>query len=165
MTDTADAPPAAAAADDAVIARHYPWVRAAAMRRVRDAHLADDVAQAVFILLMEKRPAFPSEAVLAAWLFQTMRYASAHALRSQRRRAYHESRAADEAATIRAARSDSPSHEWSDIAPLLDQSVAQLRREDRQAVLLRFYQQKTYRAVGAAMGVSEEAAKTRRSRG
>jgi RNA polymerase sigma factor (sigma-70 family) len=164
MTDTADAPPAAAAADNAVIARHYPWVRAAAMRRVHDAHLADDVAQAVFILLMEKRPAFSSEAVLAAWLFQTMRYASAHALRSQRRRAYHESRAADEAAaatTMRAAGSESSSDQWSEIAPLLDQSVARLRREDRQVVLLRFYQQKTYGAVGAAMGISEEAARKR----
>src|SRR5687767_15030584 len=96
MTDSttaALAPPA----DDALVRQHYPWVRAAALRRVRDAHVADDVAQAVFIVLMRKKPAFASEAAMAAWLFQTMRYAAAHALRSQRRRAHHETRAAQAA--------------------------------------------------------------------
>src|SRR5688572_20730915 len=86
--------PATAAADDALVQQHYAWVRAAAMRQVRDPHVADDVAQAVFIVLMQKKLEFNSDAALSAWLFQTMRYAAAHAMRSQRRRARHEARAA-----------------------------------------------------------------------
>ena len=160
MSDTAAA---AAAADDALVQRHYPWVRAAAMRQVRDPHLADDVAQAVFIVLMQKKPALPSEAALSAWLFQTTRYAAAHARRSQRRRVYHEARAAAAAAAAEMRNAESPSSDdqWRQIAPLIDQSVARLRQDDRQAVVLRFYQQKTFGDVGAAMGISEEAARKR----
>src|SRR5688572_3540999 len=142
MTETATA--AAAPPDDALVQRHYPWVRAAALRQVRDAHVADDVAQAVFIVLMQKKPVFNSEAALSAWLFQTMRYAAAHATRAQRRRAHHEARAARAArgAEMRESESTSSREEWERIAPLLDESVARLRQDDREAVLLRFYQQK-----------------------
>src|SRR5687768_17224852 len=76
---TGPATGAAAAADDALVQQHYAWVRAAAMRQVRDPHVADDVAQAVFIVLMQKKLEFNSDAALSAWLFQTMRYAAEHA--------------------------------------------------------------------------------------
>ena len=156
MTQTAAAPPT----DQSLIQRHYPWVRAAALRQVRDPTLADDVAQAVFIVMMRKRPSLPSDAAVAGWLFQTTRYAAAHALRSQRRRAYHEAKAARSADEMRT-NEPPPSDEWDAIAPLLDESVARLRNEDREAVLLRFYQQKTFNDVGAAMGISAEAARKR----
>ena len=112
LTDVMSDPAAAVAtttavADDAIVQRHYPWVRAAAARRVRDSHLADDVAQVVFIVLARRKPTFPSEAALSAWLFQPVRFAAAHTLRSQRRRrTYHEARAATAAsgAGARAAR-------------------------------------------------------------
>jgi RNA polymerase sigma factor (sigma-70 family) len=151
-------------ADDLLVQRHYPWVRAAAMRQVRDAHVADDVAQAVFIVLMRKKPALASDAALTAWLFQTTRYAAAHALRSQRRRTYHEAKAAAAGAAEMQTADSSSSDEWDSIAPLLDESVARLRNDDRKAVLLRFYQQKTFNDVGAAMGISEEAARKRVTR-
>src|SRR5262249_23634596 len=60
---------------------------------------------------------------------------------------------------------DSPSvdrHEvWSRVAPRLDELVAKLRTSDRDALLLRFFQRKSMAEVGAALGVSEEAARKR----
>ena len=52
--------------------------------------------------------------------------------------------------------------EWSRVARVLDESVARLRPADRDAVVLRFYQRKSFAEVGAALGgVSEEAARKR----
>jgi hypothetical protein len=50
---------------------------------------------------------------------------------------------------------------WQQVRPRLDEFVLHLREKDRQAILLRFYQQKTMAEVGAALNVSEDAAKKR----
>ena len=65
----------------ALVERHIGWVSAVARRRVRDPHMADDVTQAVFILLAQKAKSLTRETVLSAWLFQATRYASMAALR------------------------------------------------------------------------------------
>ena len=53
---------------------------------------------------------------------------------------------------------------WQDISPILDDSINSLRSKDRDALLMRFYQQKNLAEVGAALGVSEGAAKVRVAR-
>src|SRR5206468_476358 len=53
---------------------------------------------------------------------------------------------------------------WDEIAPNLDEAIDQLSDSDRQAVLLRFFDQKPMRDVGRILGVSEDAAKMRVSR-
>jgi protocatechuate 3,4-dioxygenase beta subunit len=53
---------------------------------------------------------------------------------------------------------------WEELSPNLDEALDQLNDEDRHALVLRFFGQKTMRDVGAALGVSEDAAKMRVSR-
>jgi hypothetical protein len=53
---------------------------------------------------------------------------------------------------------------WAQMAPLLDEAVASLRESDRQAVLLRFYEGRSFAQVAEALGVSEVAARKRVSR-
>src|ERR1044071_3925748 len=74
----------------ALVNRHIHWVRSAALRRVRDPHMADDVTQAVFILLGRKARSMRPGSVLGAWLFEAVRYSAATALRTERRRRHHE---------------------------------------------------------------------------
>ena len=59
-----------------VIAEHLDWVYGAALRQVRDHHLAEDVTQAVFLLLTRKAAFMPRETRLTGWLFQAVRYCS-----------------------------------------------------------------------------------------
>ncbi len=54
-----------------------------------------------------------------------------------------------------------PDQMWREISPVLDDSLSRLRSRDRDALILRFYQQKSVAEVGAALGVSEGAAKIR----
>ena len=50
---------------------------------------------------------------------------------------------------------------WGELSGQLDEVVARLNGSDRRAVLLRFYESKTYGEVGAVLGISEEAARKR----
>ena len=69
-----------------LVRRHIGWVYGVARRRVRDEHLAEDVAQAVFVLLHGKSPRFPADGAMIRWMHRTAGYASQVALRNQHRR-------------------------------------------------------------------------------
>src|SRR5687767_7417129 len=144
-----------------LVRRHIGWVRAAALRQVRDAHLADDVAQAVFLALAQQAHRLHEGAALSTWLFQVTRYAASTALRTESRRKRHERQAAMTSHSDD--RSMTP-EQWEQLSPVLDKLVARLRSDDRRAVLLRFYEQKSYPAMAAALGVSEDAARKRTDR-
>jgi len=140
-----------------LVSRHSDWVYSAAVRMVRDPHLAEDVAQAVFLVLADKAGKL-SAVPLHRWLFKVTRYASANAIRARARRDKYERRAAMSTSEIHESDADKM---WQEIAPMLDDSLSRLRSGDRDALLLRFYQQKSLADVGAALGVSEGAAKVR----
>jgi RNA polymerase sigma factor (sigma-70 family) len=148
-----------------VIRRHLDWVHAAALRQVgADPHLAADVTQAAFLALATRPPRMKDDAALAGWLFGVTRYTAWRAIRAQSRRRHHET----EAAKMRSA-SDPSEHlseaQWQQIAGTLDAAIARLPRDQRESVVLRFFQQRSYAEVGSAMQISEEAARKRVSRG
>lgn len=53
---------------------------------------------------------------------------------------------------------------WNQIAPLLDGAMEKLGPKDHDALVLRFFENKNFAEVGAALGASEDAAKMRVSR-
>jgi uncharacterized protein (TIGR03435 family) len=53
---------------------------------------------------------------------------------------------------------------WPQIAPLLDDALDRLDGRDRDAIVLRFFENKSLREVGHALGASEDAAKMRVNR-
>jgi RNA polymerase sigma factor (sigma-70 family) len=140
-----------------LVSRHADWVYSAALRQVRDSHLAQDVTQAVFLLLSQRASQLAGKS-LNGWLFRAMRYASANALRAKSRREKHERQAAAMNSEMTGINSESV---WSQIAPSLDEMVAKLRPRDREAVLLRFYQSKSVAEVGEALHITQGAASKR----
>jgi len=147
-----------------LVERHLPLVHSAARRQLAgDAAAADDVAQAVFLLLAE-RPGRVRRGTLAGWLLVATRRVAGQWRRSARRRATHE-RIAAAAAEKEPSVTDSASAATADeLRGVLDAALARLGATDRSAVAIRHLQGRPLADVAAALGVSEGAAATRLSR-
>jgi RNA polymerase sigma factor (sigma-70 family) len=120
-----------------------------------DSGLAADICQSVFIDLARKARSIRPEAALAAWLHRATRLAALAALRSEGRRAARE----QEVALMH--EPAEPPVDWNSFRPAIDAALDDLNDQDREAVLLRYFQQQPLREVAAALGLSENAARMR----
>lgn len=149
-----------------IVNRHGGWVFSVALRAVRDRHLAEDVAQAVFLILSRKAKTINPDVPLSGWLFKTTRFAISDALKRRTRMKNRENRFAEffKATNAEGAAPEADTDVPDELSHELDEAVALLSEQDRQAILLRFYENKNLAQIGEAMGTSEEAAKKRVAR-
>lgn len=141
-----------------LVNRYVSLVYSVALRQVRNTQLAEEVAQAVFILLARKARGFRQSVVLSGWLFRTTRFVASRAVRGEQRRQHRE----HEAFAMQQLTTDDDA--WRRIWPALDEALEHLGETDRNAVLLRFFDDKSHRETAAALGISEDAAKKRVTR-
>src|ERR1051325_3118682 len=141
-----------------LVTRYLGIVYAAARRQVNEPHLAEDVAQTVFIRLAKKAASLSESIVLSSWLLSATRYIASNTNRVEARRRHYERKAASMHSEL------TPVETTSEIEPVLDEALAALAENHRDVLTLRFFESRSVREVAEALKLTEDAAKQRISR-
>src|ERR1019366_4761933 len=147
----------------ALVNRHVKLVYSAALRQIRSPQLAEEIAQSVFADLARDAgklsgTGFQPVHFLTAWLYQVTRRTAIDVIRKESRRQLREQIA------VEMNNMNATANDWTQIEPLLDDAMDALDETDRSAILLRYFENKTLREVGKALGTSDDAAQKRVSR-
>lgn len=142
-----------------LVGRHVDGVYSMARRRVGGDHqLAADVAQEVFLTLVQQAHRLTNHPTLVGWLYTTTRNIAVNLVRAERRRFAGE----QEALAMQKLEMDATGPiDWSTSAPLLEEALDTLPASDRLAVLMRFIERRPFAEIGAVLSLSEEAARKR----
>jgi RNA polymerase sigma factor (sigma-70 family) len=142
-----------------IITRHVNKVYSVALRHTRNPLQAEEITEAVFVILAQKARRLARGVILSGWLYQTARLTSVTFLRSEIRRTRRE-----QEAHMQTIANENEPGAWTQIAPLLDTAMTELNETDRHAVVLRYFDGKSMREVGGVLGTTEDAAKKRVNR-
>lgn len=140
-----------------LVGRHLPLVYFTALRRTGgDAALAQEVAQSVFSLTARKATALAQHATLTGWLYTTARHVADRAARNEQTRRRYEQSAARHALTTMETPTD-----WEKVRPVIDEALDALSGTEREIILIRYFEGRPFADIGAALRISEEAARMR----
>src|SRR5580698_3550240 len=77
----------------AMVTRHVNKVYSVALRHTRNPHTAEEITQAVFVILARKSRHLARRVILSGWLYQTTRLTAVTLIRGEIRRARREQEA------------------------------------------------------------------------
>ena len=143
-----------------LVGRHVNFVYSVAMRYVGNPADAQDVAQAVFVILARKSDELCGRSTLTGWLYETTRLTARQLLRTRTRRLIREQEAYMRS-TLDQSGGD-PS--WHQLAPHLEEAMSRLRAADRELLALRFYENKTGEEAALLLGIGAAAGRKRTDR-
>ena len=149
-----------------LVKRHVNLVYSAALRQVNgDEHLSKDVAQIVFTDLARKAGSLSRRTSLTGWLYTCTHFAAAKIVRGENRRRDREEKFMREPTNAGGAGFQpaefAPEADWEKLRPALDNAMLELKESDREAILLRYFENQQFAEVGAELGMNENAARMR----
>jgi RNA polymerase sigma-70 factor, ECF subfamily len=144
---------------ETLVEKYFRIVYTVAARQTGDSHLAEEVAQSVFLILSRKARGISSKTPILGWLFRTTRFVSLSAIRMRRRREQKERNFAvnlQEPVETRA--------EPSGMEELLDEALRTLSPDEQAGIFARFFEGKNFPEIAQTFAITEHAARKRISR-
>jgi uncharacterized protein (TIGR03435 family) len=140
-----------------LVHRHINLVYSVALRFTGNSQDAQDVAQAVFIILAQKAGSLRQRTTLTGWLYETTRFTARQLLRTRARR-----HAREQEHYVNSTLNDANTNSvWQQLAPLLEEAMTQLSEKERTLIALRFFERKSAVETAALLGIQEPAARKR----
>lgn len=143
-----------------LVERYVGLVHSVALRHTSNSHHAEEISQAVFVILARKAGSLGRNVVLSGWLYTAARLTAANFVRAEMRHSRREREA------FMQSTAEEPTSEslWQELSPCLDEAMEHLQPIERDALVLRYFENKSLPEVGAALGMAERAAQKRVSR-
>jgi RNA polymerase sigma factor (sigma-70 family) len=143
-----------------LVDQHINLVYSVALRFAGNSHDAQDITQAVFVILAKKAASLRPRSNLTGWLYETARLTSRQLLRTRARQ-----QAREQEAYMQSIVNDSETENlWRQLAPLLEDAMSRLSEKERTLVALRFFENRSVAETAAALGIQEWAARKRAER-
>lgn len=142
-----------------LVGRHIKLVYSTALRSTGNPHHAEEITQAVFVILARKAGKLSPRVVLSGWLYQAARLTAANFLKTESRR-----RRREQEVYMQSTLNEPTEAVWKEIAPLLDDAMGRLGQTDRDAIVLRFFENKSAAEIGTVLRMNEETARRRVNR-
>ena len=130
-----------------------------ARRQTSNSELAEEIVQNVFAIFARKAARLKATPTLAGWLYRTTMIECTATLRKERARKERMKQISAE--TIVGLDGDNV---WREAMPLLDEAMEALSPGDRDIVLMRFWERKSFKEIGRANGKSEDASQKQTER-
>ena len=146
------------AAFEEIVRKYSRLVYGAALRRVNNAHLAEDVTQSVFIILHQKLPTLNQNVSILGWLIRATQFVASRAAKAEARRLASEARSIEHFEI--AAQPDSAEA----IFPLLGEALVALKPKEERCVTARFIEEASFKEIADRERISEDAAQKRVTR-
>lgn len=147
---------------EGLVQKYFPVVYSAAIRQLNDSHLAQDVAQSVFLIFARKAPKLSRDVLLTGWFLRTTRFVVRDVLKQMNRRIQREQTAGAFAALEQIAGWEP---DWANAVPLVDEALLALSAGEQACVVARVLEERSFREIGQLFGIGEDAAQKRVSRG
>jgi RNA polymerase sigma factor (sigma-70 family) len=144
---------------ETLVEKYFRMVYTVAGRQTGDWHLAEEIAQSVFLILSRKARGFSSKTPVPGWLLRTTRFVSSGAIRMRRRREQKERKFAVD--------SQEPfemNPVPSDMEALLDEALRTLSPDEQAGIMARFFEGKDFPEIAETFAITEHAARKRISR-
>lgn len=144
-----------------LVQRHIALVHSVALRHTANPEHARDITQAVFIILSRKAASLGRKTVLPGWLYHAARLTAANFQRAEARRVRRE-----QEAYMQSIPEENPADAvWRELSPRFEEAMACLAERERDALVLRYFQNKSIAEMGQSLGLEENTAQKRVSRG